>query len=117
REESEYVADIRLGQRLECAARPQLAEQRDAKQESHSDRGEMTVRGPVRALVEAVGVDQRECDRKQAGALVMVDDDHVERGRAGFLERVEGLRPAIDADRDAPAPRLQFDQRLPRPAT
>ena len=36
-------------------------------------------------------------DREQAGALVMVDDDDVEPGRAGLLERFERLRPAIDA--------------------
>ena len=34
---------------------------------------------------------------KQAGALVVVDDDHVEAGGFGLLERVERLRAAIDA--------------------
>ena len=65
------------------------------------------------ALVEPVGIDQRMGDRKQAGALVMVDDDDVEIGSARFLKRVERLRAAIHADRDARAPSLEFDQRLP----
>ena len=55
-------------------------------------------------------------DREQARALVMVDDDHVEPGRLGLLERLERLRAAIDADRDARAARLQLDQRLARRA-
>ena len=76
----------------------------------------MAVRCAVRALVEPVGVDHRVRDRKQAGALVVVDDDHVELRRAGFLERFESLRAAVDADRDRRAARLQFDQRLSRRA-
>ena len=82
RDEVEQVDDLRLG--AVAAKRPrlaQLAEQRDAEQERHSDRGEMAVRGAVLAFVEAVGVDHRDGDREQAGALVVVDDDHVEPGR------------------------------------
>ena len=85
------------------AAASQLAKQRHAQQERHSDRGEMPVRGAVRALVETVGVDQRVGDGEQAGALMMVDDDHVEPGVARFLERIERLRAAVDADRDGRA--------------
>ena len=104
-------------QRFEEAAAAQLAEQRDAEQEGHADRGEMAVRGAVRALVEPVGIDHARCATgKQARALVMVDDDHVEPGGLGFLERFERLRAAIDADRDARAARLQLDQRLARRA-
>ena len=46
----------------------------------------------------------------------MVDDDHVEPGGACFLERVERLRAAVDAHRDARAPRLELDQRFARRA-
>ena len=81
RDEIEQVEDLRLGERLEEAAAAKLAQQRDAEQERHADRGEMAVRRAVRALVEPVGVDQRIGDGKQARALVMVDDDHVEPGR------------------------------------
>ena len=45
----------------ETAAAAQLAQQCDAEQEGHADRGEMAVRGAVLALVEPVGVDHREC--------------------------------------------------------
>ena len=74
------------------------------------------MRGAVRALVEPVGIDHRMRDGEQAGALVMIDHDHVEPGRARFLERLERLRPAIDADRDARALGLQLDQRFARGA-
>ncbi len=70
------------------------------------------MRGAVIALVEAVGIDQRIGDRKQARALMVIDDDDVEPRPARFLERLEGLGAAIDAHRDARAPRLQFDQGL-----
>ena len=71
---------------------------------------------PVLAFVEPVGVDQRERDREQARALVMVDDDHVEAGGVGLLERLERLRAAIDGDDQARAALLQLDQRLARRA-
>src|SRR5437868_3134249 len=40
RDEVEEVDDLRFRDRLEGTARPQLAEQRNAEQEGHSDRGE-----------------------------------------------------------------------------
>ena len=49
-----------------------------------------------------------------ARALVMIDDNDVEPGVLGFVERLERLRAAIDANGDASAPRLQFDQRFAR---
>ena len=76
----------------------------------------MAVRRAFRAFVEAVGIDQRVRGRKQAGALVMVDDDHVELRRARFLERFERLCAAVDAERDRRAACLEFDQRLSRRA-
>ena len=72
----------------------------------------MAVRGSVLALVQSVGVDHGVRDRKQARALVMVDDDDVEPGGFGLLERVERLRAAVDADRDGCAFVLEFDQGL-----
>ena len=114
RDQVEQVEDLGLGERLEGTASAQFAEQRDAEQERHAHGGKMPVRGAVRALVEAVGIDQRMGDREQAGALVVVDDDHVEPGRAGLLQRLERLRSAIDAHRDARAARLELDQRLAR---
>ena len=101
RDQIEQVEDLRLGARLrKCPRRAKLADQRDSEQERHADRGQMAVRRAVRALVETVGVDQRVRDRKQAGALVVIDDDHVEHRRAGFLERFVRLRAAVDADCD-----------------
>src|SRR5207253_2653974 len=41
RDEVEEVDDLRFGDRLEGAARPQLAQERNTEQEGHSDRGEM----------------------------------------------------------------------------
>ena len=117
RDEVEQVDDLRLGPVAdEPAAAAQLAQQRDAEQEGHADRGEMAVGRAELALVEPVGVDHRERDRKQARALVMVDDDHVEPGGLGLLERLERLRAAIDGDRQARAALLQLDQRLARRA-
>ena len=46
----------------------------------------------------------------------MIDDDHVEPGGLRLLERLEGLRAAIDGDREAGAALLQLDQRLARRA-
>ena len=43
----------------EAAALAEFAEQRDAEQEGHADRGEMAVGGAVLAFVEPVGVDHR----------------------------------------------------------
>ena len=42
-------------------------------------------------------------DGKQARALVVVDDDDVEPGGLGFVERLERLRAAIDGDGEARA--------------
>ena len=98
-------------------AAAKLAQQRDAEQERHADRGDMAVRGADLAFVEAVGVDHRNARRgSRRGALVVVDDDHVEPGRRGLLERLERLRAAIDGDRQARAVCLQLDQRLARRA-
>ena len=66
----------------------------------------MSVGRAVGALVEAVGVDHGESDREFAGALMMVDDDHVEFGRAGLVERFERLCATIDGDREGCAPIL-----------
>ena len=82
RDQIEQVDDLGLGLRFEDAAAAKLAQQRDAEQERHSDRREMAMRRAVRALVEAVGVDQRMRQREQARALVVIDDDHVEPGIA-----------------------------------
>ena len=68
------------------------------------------------AFVEPVGIDQREGGRKHAGALVMVDDDDLERSGLGLLERFERLRAAVDADRQAGALFLELAQRLARRA-
>ena len=62
------------------------------------------MRGAIRALVEPVWVDQRMRHRQQARALMVIDDDHVEPGVAGLLQRLERLRSAIDAHGDL-APR------------
>ena len=69
----------------EAAALAQFAEQGDAEQEGHADRGDMAVRRAVCAFVEPVGIDHRERDRKRGGALVMVADDDVEAGGGGLL--------------------------------
>ena len=81
-------------------------QQCDAKQEGHPDGGEVPVRCAVVALVESVGVDHCMSDREQARALVMIDDDDVELSRMCLLERLERLRPAVDAYGDARALRL-----------
>ena len=49
---------------------------------AHADRGEMAVRGASSALVEPVRIDQRKASGSAAGAFVMIDDDHVDAGRA-----------------------------------
>ena len=49
-------------------------------------------------------------DGKEGGALVMVDDDHVEPGRLRFVEGLESLRAAVDANRETRASRLQFNE-------
>ena len=113
RDEIEQVDDLRLGKRLEEAAAAQLAQQRNAEQERHADRGEVPVRGAVRALIEPVRIDQRDGDGEQAGALVVVDDDHVEPGSARLLQRLERLRAAVDADRDARALAFSSTSALP----
>ena len=53
----------------ETAAAAQLAEQRDAEQEGHADRGDMAVRGADLAFVEPVGVDHGMGDR-EAGSRI-----------------------------------------------
>ena len=80
RDEIEQVEQLGLGAVLEKAARAQRADQRGGEQEADADRGEMAVRGAL-ALVEPVGVDQRERVRQRGGAFVVVDDDHVDRRR------------------------------------
>ena len=112
RDQVEKVEDLRLGQRLEQAAPAQLADQRYPQQEGHADRGKMAVRRPVIAFVEAVGVDQRMRDREQACTLMVVDDDDIEPGRLGFFQRLERLRSAVDAHRDAGTAPFQLDQRF-----
>jgi hypothetical protein len=114
RDEVEQIEDLRFGERLENAAAPQLPEQGDAEQEGHADRREVAMRRAVLALVEPVGIDQRIGERKLAGALVMVDDDHIQARISRFFQRVERLRAAINADGDACAFRLQFDERFAR---
>ncbi len=111
-DEIEQVEDLRLGEHFEHTAAAQLPQQRDAEHEGHPDRSEMPMRRAVRALVEAVGIDHRESDGQQAGALVVIDDDHVEPRGAGFLQRFEGLRSAIHAHGNARPARFQLDQRF-----
>ena len=94
----------------EEAANPQLPQERDAQQESHSDRGQMAMSSAKLALVEAVRIDHREGHRKQRRALVVIDDDHVEARVLRLLKRLEGLRPAIDGHGEAGAALLQLDQ-------
>ena len=110
RDQIEQVDQLRLIAAREKPAPSQLPNQRDAEQESHSDGSEMTVRRAELAFVEPVRVDQREGDRKQGRALVMVDDDDVEARVLRLLQRLERLRAAIDGDGEACSALLQLDQ-------
>ena len=116
RDEVEEVEHVRLFAGLEKPAPAKFAHQRDAEQEGHSDRGDMAVGGADFAFVEAVGVDHRHRHREQRGALVMIDDDHVEPGRRGLVERLERLRAAIDRDHQARTALLEADERRARRA-
>ena len=61
RDEIEQVDQLRLLAACEDSRAPRkVAEQRRAEQEGDADRGEMAVRGALVALVEPVGIDQRE---------------------------------------------------------
>ena len=51
------------------------------------------MRRAIFALVKPVGVDQCMRDREQAGALVVVDDDHVEPGRLGLSSASKACAP------------------------
>ena len=78
--------DVKQGQQVgfapigEIAAFAQRADEGDGEEESHTDRGEMTVRGGIVFLVQPVGIDQRHGARKLCGAFVVVDHDHVDAG-------------------------------------
>src|SRR4029079_3762264 len=114
--EVEEIEQLGLFRRVEGATAAQFADHRHAKQECHADSGQMSMRSSVFAFVEAIGIDHRMGDRKQGCALMVVDDDYVELGSFGLFERLERLRSAIDADRDACTARLQLDQCLARRA-
>ena len=118
RDEVEQVDDLRLGAALRRTPRAaKLAQQRDAEQERHADRREMAVRSAVLALVEPVGIDQRMRDRKQARALVVVDDDDVEPGRRALRSSASNAcAPQSTQTATLGAARLQFDQRFARRA-
>ena len=68
------------------------------------------MRGAIRALVEAIGIDQRVGDREQARALVVIDDDDVEPGGPSFVQRLEGLGTAIYADGNGGPTTLEFNE-------
>jgi hypothetical protein len=104
---------LAVGEKAAAAQRPQ---QGGAEQERHADRGEMPLSRALLALVEPVGVDDREAVGERGRAFVVVDDDHVDPGRLRRRERLERLGAAIDGDDQRRAGLGDPHQRLARRA-
>ena len=94
-----------------------LADQRDAEQEGHADRGEMAMRGAVARFVEPVGIDQRVGD---AAAGSRIGDGRRRSRRARRLAPAPAPRTPARRNRRVTisfAPRCsELDQRFARRA-
>ncbi len=72
--------------------------------------------GAFRAFIEPVGIDERKREGEGAGALMMIDDDHVDARIPRHGQRIERLCAAIDGDDQRGAFGTKPHQRLARGA-
>ena len=116
RHQIEQGEQVGLGAASEEAALAQHPHRGHRQQECDAHGGEMAMRGGQRALIQPVGVDQREGAGEHWRALVMIDHDHVDPGGMGHLQRLVRHRPAIDGDDQPGALPGDPHQRLARGA-
>eukprot|EP01136_Pigoraptor_vietnamica_P020327 Opistho-1_new@69082 len=111
----EQVEQLGLRPGGEETASAQHADQGGAEQPRNPDCGKVAMIATL-FLVEPVGVHQRQGDGQLRRAFVVIDHDHFGARLAGFGQRVEGHRAAIDRDDQVGALALQPHQRFARRA-